>query len=261
MITAKNYVAQAEQYLRKAKNIEPVIVQTTLDIINNSQHFAIHDGGKLLNDKIKGLVNVSLNLPFDRITVEYFYPNAAISKNVIFASQDENYIYLSCAGYFTEHDDWQFSKSIITVNRSTVCDDNGIKYDVMFPENLDEYYSEERLLLEERFNKSVSFSIFELLEALTCRNVYTQSLDPVDESKNRKRIAKGKMPLYETKILVVDSTPKEIDTEWKGGTHASPRQHLRRGHIRRYSWGNIWINNTLVGKATNGIVEKSYVVK
>ena len=261
MIAARNYVAQAERYLRKSKNIENVIVEATLDVICNSQHFAIPDCGVILNDKIKGLFNVWLSLPFNKITVEYFYPNTKITKTVIFASQDEKYIYLSCAGYFPEHDDWQFSKSIITVDRNDVCDNEGIKYNVLFPENLNLLYSEERLLIEEKFNKSLSFSVFELLEALSCRNVYTQPLESVDERKNKKRVAKGKLPLYETKILVVDSVAKEVDTEWKGGTHASPRQHLRRGHIRRYADYSIWINNMVVGKASNGKIEKSYEVK
>ena len=104
-------------------------------------------------------------------------------------------------------------------------------------------------------------AVLELMEALSCRNVYFESLEPVSDKVNEKRIKAGKIPFYETKILVINPNGKAVDKTDKGGTHASPRQHLRRGHIRRYATYSIWINNTVVGKAENGRVDKSYNVK
>ena len=260
MITAKNYVAQAEKALKETNNVHKDVVNTMLYIIKNSEHFAIPDEGRLLNDKIKGLIDVSLNLPYDNMTVEY-YKDSEVEKRVIFASQDDKYIFISCAGYYKKLNKWKFSNCIMTVKRNSKCTNEGIVYDIIFPENFENNFTDNQLESEEMFTKNLSFYIFELLEALTCKNVYTELLEPIDEKKNERRIKQGKLPIYETKILVIDTKPKEIDTTWKGGTHASPRQHLRRGHIRRYSWGNIWINNMIVGKAENGKVDKSYAVK
>jgi len=47
----------------------------------------------------------------------------------------------------------------------------------------------------------------------------------------------------------------------KGGTHASPRWHVRRGHWRQYKTGKrVWIDNMEVGDKALGVVAHDYVV-
>lgn len=47
----------------------------------------------------------------------------------------------------------------------------------------------------------------------------------------------------------------------QGGTHASPRQHERRGHWRTYRSGKrVWIKNCVVGDPTLGYVKHDYMV-
>jgi len=47
----------------------------------------------------------------------------------------------------------------------------------------------------------------------------------------------------------------------QGGTHASPRQHDRRGHMRTYKSGKqVWIKQMRVGKAKDGMVFHDYKV-
>lgn len=106
------------------------------------------------------------------------------------------------------------------------------------------------------------YPFLELCEALSCKNVVTEPLEPVDTSKNARRIKNGKLPIYETKILTIKA-PEVVSgkTSNGGGTHASPRQHLRRGHIRRLPDCNIWVNSCVVGSVENGIIEKSYNIK
>lgn len=104
-------------------------------------------------------------------------------------------------------------------------------------------------------------NLFELLEALSCKNVTTEPLEVIDPKVNARRIRDGKLPLYETKILVVNTKHADYPNgERRGGSHASPRQHLRRGHIRRLPKGNIWVNSCVVGDPTKGRIEKQYQV-
>ncbi len=43
-------------------------------------------------------------------------------------------------------------------------------------------------------------------------------------------------------------------------THASPRLHWRRGHIRRYQNKTTWVEATLVGKSSNGVLVHDYKI-
>lgn len=105
--------------------------------------------------------------------------------------------------------------------------------------------------------------LFEFCEALSCSNVAHEPIEKIDERVNQRRIKNGKLPLWETRHLVIDT--KYEATEHKAGYaiigRQGPRQHLRRGHIRRIS-GNrkIWINSCVVGHAEKGRIEKTYGV-
>jgi hypothetical protein len=82
---------------------------------------------------------------------------------------------------------------------------------------------------------------------------------PVDKQKfvNKKRIAKGKAPIYEWTTVVIE--PPKPKVEPKGGTHASPRLHDRRGHYRKLRSGKLaWVQPCKVGDASKGTVFKDY---
>ena len=102
--------------------------------------------------------------------------------------------------------------------------------------------------------------LLELLEALSCKNV-EQSIHQQASPKNAQRIKSYKLPIYETKFLTIKTS--EGKAEGKSGflgSHASPRQHLRRGHIRRLESGNIWVNSCVVGDSSKGVIDKQYKV-
>ena len=63
-----------------------------------------------------------------------------------------------------------------------------------------------------------------------------------------------------TKCLTIKSHVKSKALAIRTGTHESPRQHLRRGHIRRLESGNIWVNACVVGNSEKGVIKKSYNV-
>lgn len=77
---------------------------------------------------------------------------------------------------------------------------------------------------------------------------------------NRRKIAAGKAPTYDWKTVVIG--PKQPKSEHQGGTHASPRQHDRRGHLRTFKSGkSIWVKPHKVGNAALGSVFHDYVVQ
>jgi hypothetical protein len=77
---------------------------------------------------------------------------------------------------------------------------------------------------------------------------------------NQRKIAQGKIPAYDWHTVVVK--PAQAKAEPQGGTHAPPRLHDRRGHLRRLRSGkNVWVRPCKVGDPSIGAVFKDYEVQ
>lgn len=96
--------------------------------------------------------------------------------------------------------------------------------------------------------------VWELIEALSCRNVRAKK---IEQPRLRKAgLSKGR-EFFDYHVLTIDGAHGESQT--LGGSHASPRFHLRRGHIRRHpTAGNVWVNACTVGDRSIGSVAKDY---
>lgn len=77
---------------------------------------------------------------------------------------------------------------------------------------------------------------------------------------NRRKIAAGKKPSYDWHTVVIKpQPPKSVSL---GGTHASPRLHDRRGHLRKLPSGkSVWVRQCKVGNAALGSVFHDYEVR
>lgn len=88
------------------------------------------------------------------------------------------------------------------------------------------------------------------------KNVTKDKIFP-SEKLNKKRCKNGKEP-YDS-YWVLDILKEEHERVVNGGSHASPRQHFRRGHLRRLQNGDVvWVRHCLVGNRNIGVVNKSY---
>jgi len=99
------------------------------------------------------------------------------------------------------------------------------------------------------------------LSALNCSNIKRVEERP-PTALNKSRIRKGKTPLFSTWTLSI-SLPHEQGTRVnRGGHHASPRVHLRRGHARQYKPGLwTWVQPCAVGNPENGMITKDYAAR
>jgi len=117
--------------------------------------------------------------------------------------------------------------------------------------------TEEKLYQRGLLNTQVFLFVFaQACAALECTNVGTEVLRP-----NREAV-KARAPLdsYEYHILTIEPNEERTPSQERGGTHASPRTHLRRGHIRHLSSGKkVWVNSCLVNPG-HGMIEKDYVL-
>lgn len=113
------------------------------------------------------------------------------------------------------------------------------------------------LLLDSRDEASM---MIQACSVLNCANVTTELVD-APKFINSKRLAKGKTPFYSYHVLQVSQDKRTTKTNGAGGIHASPRMHLRRGHLRRLEDKVVWVNPAMVNAgASNGIALKDYAV-
>ena len=90
-----------------------------------------------------------------------------------------------------------------------------------------------------------------------CSNVEMVKNQP-PEALNKKRARTGKLPILEYKTLALKVTAPSQQQNQLGGTHASPRLHLRRGHVRRLQSGRrVWVQPCVVG-SPHGAIVKDY---
>ena len=275
MITAKNYAAQAERGIDNCFIVStPNVTQEQTrewssqfkpmvkDVLRRGVHFAIPDDGIIFDDKWKALHGETVPmLPYPEMTVEFIVNRPENKKMVVVAQQpDKNSdICINTMAYSDTRKGWMFIPAAIIIKNGSIVDsDAGVPFGIL------SMFSDKDL---EDFGIAIALQdginpLFELLEALSCRNVSTANHQDAFKDNN-KRIKDGKLPFYETKMLVIDTqyTP-EGKTGNGGVSHASPRQHLRRGHIRRHATaGNIWIQSSVVGDPAKGSINKSYRVK
>lgn len=102
------------------------------------------------------------------------------------------------------------------------------------------------------------YALFHLLVHLSCRNVETV-YNPAPAKLNKKRLLKGKLPLtgFRTVVISPFNNKKYLNGGNSSGGDKRPlREHLRRGHIRKYESGiKIWINNAIIcaGRGRDGV--------
>jgi hypothetical protein len=97
--------------------------------------------------------------------------------------------------------------------------------------------------------------------AMKCVNIERVEHKP-DEKLQKAREKRGKKPLFSFWTLAI-TIPNATDARnERGGTHSSPRLHLRRGHPREYRPGLFcWVQPHAVGNKKLGIVHKDYAAQ
>lgn len=96
--------------------------------------------------------------------------------------------------------------------------------------------------------------------ALLSAGKLTSSPEAPKESASKRRLAQGRPPLFDHHVIRVPA-----GSNLGGGddeTHASPRLHWRRGHVRNLSGGGLTrVRPHLVGDASRGFVSHDYTVE
>ena len=275
---APNYSAKAIEAIRsrgKSKLAEGhrggALMTYIADLLESAHKFALPYGGKLFDTTSEQML-AECRLPFRVCAFEYEMEQEGTGvatglpvrsdKTIVLAVEDSD---ASRTRLFpivhTRDGGWQMTLVAIELVRED--DENigvffrhmtdlhwGRADDIPAQQHLEEY-------AREAFGYEIR-AITQACAALACTNVTTEILRPNREA----RAARPASTLFDYHVLVLDPSRVREPGEDRGGTHASPRTHLRRGHIRRHpTAGRIWVNQCVVAPTSIGTVNKDYRVK
>lgn len=295
-MTIHNFLRKAipelKQELPKLKLLNPdfgSFVERTIKESLAAPKFVLPENGKIFDTQYKGVPDRA-KLPFEKIVIEFEVTNEVgivkkvfedkyitnASKRIVLAEQFDDDIYVSTIFGFQVHgkDVWQVQSCFaklrprINVSEDIEISDFGEEGDG----NIENYLigindvaglTEKRLgsdWLKQAFYNMMDEcnAVMALIEALTCTNV---EMETIPGKKNKFAQRKGALPFDDYRVLMLKNHLTAVGTTGSNNSHRSPREHLRRGHIRRLPKGNIWINSMVVNAGVGGKVIKDYAIR
>ena len=253
------------------------LLSSVVDLHGTSTKFILPDGGRLSDDKEFRALDESmpLRLPYPYVALEYHsngreramdepvghingvpqYEAAdfvSAPKRVVYARERGGYIVATIA-YWTRHDGlWRVLPECAIPNVGYL--DRGVTY--ADRPAIKVAFQDQRVPLSDYMDELGALLCF--LNVLQCSNVHVQRSEP----KNAGKKIKAALPFDAYHILTIDVPGRTGEGAATGG-HRSPREHLRRGHIRRLADARrIWVNATVVAAGRSaGVVTKDYAVR
>jgi hypothetical protein len=226
-----------------------------IDLSAASQKFILPDGGRVLDDaELRGLDGV-LRLPYPFLALEYPVsepPEAGLSrssKRILFARErDDGLIACSIVCWADHHGAWVAFADFALSSTDYLVEriDGRVRLNIRcHPAVLADVQQE-------------ADSLFSFLNAVACSNVRVER--SVSKVRKAMSMRKGALPFDDYHILTIDARRRDEATgDLISLSHRSPREHLRRGHIRRYESGlKVWVNATVVNPGVGGKIAKDY---
>jgi hypothetical protein len=236
-----------------------------IDLSQWSTKFMLPDGGILLDDpEFRGLEGVDrIRLPYQYIALEYNRPEQSApiegerhcSKALVFIRETEEFLIVTPIVWSDPAGKWAPMEAVGIrlddyIDRTVKQPSGGPSFKVILPRErhiqwpLSDYQDELSVLMH-------------FLNAISCSNVKSERLN------TPKKKVKSALPFDEYRVLTIDCPKASAGNgHSRDGINRSPREHLRRGHIRRLEDGRrLWINATVVNAGKGGKTSKDYTVR
>jgi len=233
---APNYSAEAIAFLRDGEDNPEILALA--DTIESAHKFILPYGGALFDHVTETMLG-EMHPPFERTVFEFDGPRPHVI--VVAGAKDESGPLLGVRWLSRESDGWHLAENMWGADGTTFVASGPAVDPINDPTIL-----------------APLVVAAQACAALACTNVTTEVIRPNREA----RAARPASTLFAYHVLVIDPGAARERGECYGGTHAAPRTHLRRGHIRHHpTAGNIWVNSCIVNPGALGVVDKDYVVK
>ena len=264
-----NYSSEYIKDLMGSEEEDLSICRANVAHIKEAIKFRLPEGGVLLDlitedaittemlkQKIPSVIE-HMKLPYDKVVLEYPLVNPKDNKRtsiMILASNTDKDIFFR------------------VISRSHKNGENhwtDFKAEVLFDTDFNlkhRHFDGKHILMNKHMGVAVfhcAYIILCFIAALQCSNVIEQNV-PAPAKLNKSRIKKGNPPLFDYKVLTVDTKAAKATSKAQASNNEpshTKREHLRRGHIRRYESKTIWVNPCVIGDKNKGSLKKSYQVK
>lgn len=228
----------------------------TIDLCAASEKFLLPDGGTLLDDdELRALDPAEeLRLPYKLLALEYKTERSHAvseffgSRRILFVREHDDALRVSPVDFQAADGQWRprgtFALPLTGFKRPT---EQGLDL-VVITHGADiglKYLHEAKTVLA-------------FLNALACSNVRS-----VRSPCKKAGKVKAALQFDSYHVLTIDVPGRPGEPGGIGDSHRSPREHLRRGHIRRLADGRrIWVNATVVAAGRGaGVVKKDYALR
>jgi hypothetical protein len=225
------------------------------EVVKLAVKFCLPDSGIVFEDPdLRGLDGgIELCLPFDRVALEFTElrepkpGEMRSSKRVIIAEQTEEKIECMTAIWMDSSHKWVPYISFSLPRSGYLLSMDGVRQMRIYcdDKNIHDIAQEAEVLLN-------------FINALQCSNV---EIAKTEGRKKTVKHVKDALPFDDYHFLAIKQQDSAPESAGHGGTHRSPREHLRRGHIRRLQTGKkIWVSATVVCAGRGGKVSKDYLM-
>ena len=203
-----------------------------------------------------------INLPFPKICViaGYLHDVPELSGSSVnrfsfyTVSQDYNGILISA--FLCAHENSPLHVASIRLEVSADRDNQVLGIYPVIPQSQAGWMDDEMIYV-------ISDSVLRAIYMMTYHTgeAYISVPTPREIEVNQKKLRKNKAPVIEFRLISITGKEQPKTPSTTHETHASPRQHWRRGHWRTYKSGKrAWVEPMLVGDEANGKIIKDYAV-
>jgi hypothetical protein len=255
-----------------------------LYVLHKAVKFMLPFGGRVLEDtELKGLdPSLKLRLPFPIIALEYpnRSPNGVDGQFIVVAREvvgkdthtDESGDYINISMHLHTEAGWctiPMEQILATEDYMEPIEDTSGLPDEAFPyffkgsrhltgdSHTDHVNGDLPMAELDQMAEFINVATADLLcflNALACTNVGYETLDAPKKQKKGAR----KADAYKV-LTVITGETKSAAVGGSNGSSRSPREHIRRGHIRRCASGKrVWVNACVVNKGVGGRIDKDY---
>lgn len=254
----RQFLQQVVRQQKENKQHHQVVsdLEETAKIIRQAVKFVLPHSGILHNDpELRSLdENEPLHLPFPCIALEYTrgdssdqFKSGYSPKAIVFALDNDPHelnikvFFVPWSSYARK---WMPMPQIF-IPKEGYLDRKNLNLITSIPDTDTKYFNDYMNPL---------IVLMEFLNVLQCRNVHIEQLPARQKTVHRKHEI---LPFDSYHILTVNSVSKKsLDHAGHGcrvQDRHSPREHLRRGHIRRLADGRrLWINAMVVAAGNQG---------